>query len=436
MVTAVNEVSLIIKVEKKDKFEVKMGTVSGMTEVCCANHQIYCKVINGEIQVTSYRGNKPGWENITGKWLEYAKQLTARKLPEEFMAMLGMSSDDKPIANVNDCLDGGDSAGDSAVSTVVNTVTIADDARSGAEVLKDAISKNPKHVQEKVNMLGGYKDSTEGDCEEKMNEIIPEKNADGSYTLVCKNNIEVRTIAMRINESNNVVPHIYLHSSVDGYISKMVAIPASNIINGGTKLKNELKNMGGFLTDGEINLANNILHAIVVDNKISIIGDASLSYSDILRYFKDYITEHLNKRYDETNGDYCPSVIVEKKDNGSIVIGIRNRDFDDKYAELMAESEMMNERMFKKQGKLLGDLIPDAGRGGGDHILGDKYYERYYGTNRTNLQEKKKKIESKERIQRIKYPDNEAEELWEKEAEFRTNHPELLTYVPELEVQS
>lgn len=426
MVTAVNEVSLIIKVEKKDKFEVRMGTVSGMTELCCDNHQIYCKVNKGEIHVTSYRGNKPGWKNITGKWLDYAKQLTARKLPEDFMKMLGMSSDDKPIANVNDCFDGGDSAEDSAVSTVVNTATITDDARSGAEVLKEAISKNPKHVQEKVDILAGCKDSTAERLEElfKSPNYAAKKNNDGTHTLIKKGDIEVRVKAVIIKENRNVVPHVYICNVKTGFISKMFPVTSSNIRNGGTKLKNELKNVGGLFSDKEIDMAHAKLLILVMKNIISSVEDESMSYSDILSYYKDYITSALDKRYDEKDSEYCPSVIVEKKDNGSIIIGVRNTDFDNIYEKLVAESEVMNERTFKKQGKVLGDLSPDAGRGGGDHILGEKYSPRYG-------------MSPNERMQRFSYTADEANELWKQEAKFREKHPELVSYVhQEKEVQS
>lgn len=420
MVTVVNEVSLIIKVEKKDKFEVKMGTVTGMTEVCCANHQIYCKAINGEIQVKSYRGNKPGWENITGKWIEYAKQITERMLPEDFMKMLGMSSDDKPIDNVNDCFDGGDSVGDSAVSTVVNTTSsIADDARSGAEVLKEAIAKNPKHVQEKINILARYTDNTEADLEKVMNDpnYAAVQNLDGSHTLISKANIEVRTMALKINESKNIVPHIYIYNSENGYTSNMVAIQASNVRNGGSKFKNELKNIEGHFTDEEIGMAYFKLWRLVWTEAISTVDDESKSYSDILSKIKDYIEKQLNKRYDDTKDGHSPSVIVEKKDSGLIVVGIRNKDFDKKYEKLIKKSLVMSERAFKKQAKMLGDMIPDAGRGGGDHILGEKYCSRYG-------------MKPKERMQRINYSEGELEELWIREEAFRKSHPDVVEYDP------
>ena len=233
-----------------------------------------------------------------------------------------------------------------------------------------------------------------------------------------------RVKAVIIKENRNVVPHVYICNVKTGFISKMFPVTSSNIRNGGTKLKNELKNVGGLFSDKEIDMAHAKLLILVMKNIISSVEDESMSYSDILSYYKDYITSALDKRYDEKDSEYCPSVIVEKKDNGSIIIGVRNTDFDNIYEKLVAESEVMNERTFKKQGKVLGDLSPDAGRGRGDHILGEKYSPRYG-------------MSPNERMQRFSYTADEANELWKQEAKFREKHPELVSYVhQEKEVQS
>ena len=220
------------------------------------------------------------------------------------------------------------------------------------------------------------------------------------------------------------MPHVYICNVKTGFISKMFPVTSSNIRNGGTKLKNELKNVGGLFSDKEIDMAHAKLLILVMKNIISSVEDESRSYSDILSFYKNYITSALDKRYDEKDSEYCPSVIVEKKDNGSIIIGVRNTDFDNIYEKLVAESEVMNERAFKRQGKVLGDLSPDAGRGGGDHILGEKYSPRYG-------------MSPDERMQRFSYTADEANELWKQEAKFREKHPELVSYVhQEKEVQS
>lgn len=417
------------------------------------------------LRIESYRGNKSGdWENITPKWTEYSKVLAEGKLPEEFEQLL--KGDDGMNTTVTSNMENnnneevvkesginseslgeifGTSTADdentddrqedlSVINTDISTLTEGDglkkmieksrhtltteEGKKAVEAMSKAISSNMPAV------------SVDEDTEKmKLKKLMEDpryrstRNEDGSFTIAMSqiggHRYEVR-VAGEMNSStftttvNVWLVHIYKNSE---NASDYYSIATRSIRQGGTALINLITDYSNIFSPAEAHYANGRLFVLIMKNQLNMqVLNPSYSYSETMKWFREYIVNGIRERHEHSDDRsfWHPEIYLEEvaygprsgKKGKQIVIGIWDSEFRRIYKSLVDDGLAINDSSFLKQGKQLHDLLPDAGRGGGQHMPGSPTSERYGQP-------------STARIQRFRFDKELSRELWESECMFR-----------------
>lgn len=223
------------------------------------------------------------------------------------------------------------------------------------------------------------------------------KDVDGRYILIEKNGMKIKCYGAV--GGSDYCSSVYIYPEKNGVagISKVVSI--NEISNMSAKIFKYIGNNKARFALSEINLAVNRLWLLNEIKKIEEEDlDCYMNPSEILGYFKEYISEHITDYVIVNNNKIWGTVYAEQMDDGHYDIGIWQEDFKVLYKELETDVTI---KEWCKMGKGMKWLLPDTGRGGGQHTP---------GSGRCNDYGKDKK----DRIQRFVFTEEEAQELWGK----------------------
>ena len=398
------------------------GKIEKIDEAYFNADRLFMKIgQSGELIIQSSRGNLLGWKDITAQWKRFRNDFQNNRMPEELKAMCSTME----AINENS---------DSTVNTDIGSIKNGEGYKMLYEkTQKKNIDENCKNAVETMEKI--TKSNTTGaaitcDAEEKKlqqlknkPELRSRKNSDGSFTiansLLDGHCYEIRVFGElnRSKMTRSVGVYIVDFKGDVVNVGASMSIPVRNIVQGGTKLTNIMQDYGRVFSSAEICNANDRLYILVMDNRLEMKPlTPYLSYSEIRLRFINYIKDCLKNRWNSSgnkeelhNEIYLEEVQDRNSEDGKrrIDVGIWQKEFEAIYKTLIDEDEVdMKMREFLKQGKALGNLIPDSGRGGGQHTPSSSTSERYGRS-------------PYDRIQRFSFDEKELASLWDKEKEFR-----------------
>jgi hypothetical protein len=189
--------------------------------------------------------------------------------------------------------------------------------------------------------------------------------------------------------------YVYAASSDESDVGMPHTIKPSNVRKGGNALADFMMRFGGEFEQGEINVAFDRLWVLVM------VGELAKEKADDQMNAKQILNHFLDKIDYEFNGINTMNVYCEEfEEKGRIDIGVWDDVFDAWYAEI-EEQAGVGKHAWLKHAKKLKWLLPDKGRGGGQHNPGVERSARYDRT-------------ANDRIQRFNIPMEQAREWMDK----------------------
>ena len=241
-----------------------------------------------------------------------------------------------------------------------------------------------------VEKVGDYRKWTDKEIEEKLKlpEFKVDRNSRGHLKLAHSGNIEVWVYGEISNA--DFTCSVYVYAVRDGKEGKARPISMVNIEHGAPALGSFMIDLGGVFSEADIFNAQQKLWMLKKIGKIKMRDlECEWNMTDIHEYFIDVIEKELS-------GINTVSVYAEKV-NERIDIGIWQNVFDAHW-RFIEEKTCISQRAWCKQAKANGWLLPDPGRGGGQHTPGEA---------RSKLYNRKEN----DRIQRFTFEEKKAEEL-------------------------
>lgn len=209
------------------------------------------------------------------------------------------------------------------------------------------------------------------------------KEKDGHHVIAESANSDLKIKVYGEGGKSDLTKGAYVYAKTHNKIGKARKISLADISKGGTGLMNFMLEFGNAFTMADISIASNRLWLLNELGKISIIDlEPRLDMQGIHAFFMKKIAEGFQGL--DTMAIYAEEV------EGRIDIGIW-QDVFDAYWEEIADDTDIDKRAWCKQAKAQGWLLPDAGRGGGQHTPSAKRC-KLYGRKET------------ERIQRFSVP--------------------------------
>lgn len=189
--------------------------------------------------------------------------------------------------------------------------------------------------------------------------------------------------------------YVYAASSDESAVGMPHSIKPSNVRKGANALSDFMMQFGGEFEQGEISAACNKLWILLM------LGDLDKEKADDQMNAMEIWKHFLNKIEYEFNGTNTMTVYCEEfEEKGRIDIGIWQDVFDTWYEEI-EEQAGVSKRAWLKHAKKMRWLLPDTGRGGGQHNPGVERSARYSRT-------------ANDRIQRFNIPKEQAREWMDK----------------------
>lgn len=215
------------------------------------------------------------------------------------------------------------------------------------------------------------------------------KEKDGHHVIAESANSDLKIKVYGEGGKSDLTKGAYVYAKTHTKTGKARKISLADISKGGTTLMNFMLEFGNAFTMADISIANNRLWLLNELGKLNIIDlEPRLDMQGIHAFFMKKIAHGFEGL--DTMTIYAEEV------EGRIDIGIWQDTFD-AYWEEIADDTDVDKRAWCKQAKALGWLLPDAGRGGGQHTPSAKRC-KLYGRKET------------ERIQRFSVPKAQAEQ--------------------------
>ena len=209
------------------------------------------------------------------------------------------------------------------------------------------------------------------------------KEKDGHHVIAESANSDLKIKVYGEGGKSDLTKGAYVYAKTHNKIGKARKISLADISKGGTTLMNFMLEFGNAFTMADISIANNRLWLLNELGKLNIIDlEPRLDMKGIHAFFMKKISQGFEGL--DTMTIYAEEV------EGRIDIGIWQDTFD-AYWEEIADDTDVDKRAWCKQAKAQGWLLPDAGRGGGQHTPSAKRC-KLYGRKET------------ERIQRFSVP--------------------------------
>jgi hypothetical protein len=228
-------------------------------------------------------------------------------------------------------------------------------------------------------------------------EVKQDKN--GHFIIAESRTCDMKLMAYGEGGRSDLTCGLYVYAKSHGHVGKAKSIKLSNVMMGGTALTNFMADIGlNVFTMEDISVANKRLWKICMFGKLNMLDlEPKLDAQGIHSYFMKKIAEGFN-------GLDTMTIYAEKISRGSgkgrYDIGIWQDAFDAYWEEIADETDI-DKRAWLKQAKALGWLLPDKGRGGGQHTPSIPHSKRY-GRKETD------------RIQRFAVPYSQASEWMKK----------------------
>lgn len=209
------------------------------------------------------------------------------------------------------------------------------------------------------------------------------KEKDGHHVIAESANSDLKIKVYGEGGKSDLTKGAYVYAKTHNKIGKARKISLADISKGGTGLMNFMLEFGNAFTMADISIANNRLWLLNELGKLNIIDlEPRLDMQGIHAFYMKKIAQGFEGL--DTMTIYAEEV------EGRIDIGIWQDTFD-AYWEEIADDTDVDKRAWCKQAKAQGWLLPDAGRGGGQHTPSAKRC-KLYGRKET------------ERIQRFSVP--------------------------------
>ena len=215
------------------------------------------------------------------------------------------------------------------------------------------------------------------------------KEKDGHHVIAESANSDLKIKVYGEGGKSDLTKGAYVYAKTHTKTGRARKISLADISKGGTTLMNFMLEFGNAFTMADISIANNRLWLLNELGKLNIIDfEPRLDMKGIHAFFMKKISQGFEGLDSMT--------IYAEEVEGRIDIGIWQDTFD-AYWEEIADDTDIDKRAWCKQAKALGWLLPDAGRGGGQHTPSAKRC-KLYGRKET------------ERIQRFSVPRAQAEQ--------------------------
>jgi hypothetical protein len=186
------------------------------------------------------------------------------------------------------------------------------------------------------------------------------RDRNGHYIIAESKSSHKKIIAYGEGGRPDLTSCVYVYAQTHKRTGVAHRIPLSNIRRGGTALTKFLESFEGVeFSEAEIRMAGNRLWLLVMLGKLDMVDlEEKLDAQGVHAFFLRYIDKELS-------GGNSKSVYVEQV-NGRIDVGIWNDDYHALWESLKDKTDI-DERAWAKHAKAIGWLLPDKGRGGGDH---------------------------------------------------------------------
>lgn len=215
------------------------------------------------------------------------------------------------------------------------------------------------------------------------------KEKDGHHVIAESANSDLKIKVYGEGGKSDLTKGAYVYAKTHTQTGKARKISLADISKGGTGLMNFMLEFGNAFTMADISIANNRLWLLNELGKLNILElEPKLDMKGIHSFFMKKIAQGFK-------GLDTMTIYAEEVED-RIDIGIWQDTFD-AYWEEIADDTDIDKRAWCKQAKALGWLLPDAGRGGGQHTPSAKRCHAY-GRKET------------ERIQRFSIPKAQAEQ--------------------------
>lgn len=215
------------------------------------------------------------------------------------------------------------------------------------------------------------------------------KEKDGHHVIAESANSDLKIKVYGESGRSDLTRGAYVYAKTHTQTGKARKISLADISKGGTGLMNFMLEFGNAFTMADISVANNRLWLLNELGKLNILDlEPKLDMKGIHSFFMKKIAQGFEGL--DTMTIYAEEV------GDRIDIGIWQDTFDG-YWEEIAEDTDIDKRAWCKQAKALGWLLPDKGRGGGQHTPSEKRCYAY-GKKET------------ERIQRFSVPKAQAKQ--------------------------
>lgn len=447
----VRPITVRVSLGEDGTMQLSGDKITAMDKRYSVGDRIYLKKSKEGLIFQSYRGNmSQEWDNITPKWYKYSVLLAKGKLPEELEQLL---KEDENIETTAPAV-----APTDALSTVFSEVSVNSDTTVKEEIIPtvntnmSAIpdgqglkelkkkAKRGSNLQKSKESAKKLADKIQGDKSgvvitddtdtQKLKRYQEEpiyrsvRNSDGSFTIaksqIHRHKYEIRVCGELNSTTFTTSVKVFLVDCYNGKenIGACKSIPTRSIRQGGTNLINLIMDFGNIFTMAEANYANGRLFVLIMSGQMTMQDlDNCYSFSQTVDWFREYITKGLTERAKsiDNKGLWHPEIYLEEISHGPrselrgkhIVCGIWQSDFKKLYKSLVDEGKVIiKEAEFLKQGKQQHILLPDAGRGGGQHTPGEPTCLRYGRS-------------STERIQRFCFDRRSLQVMWNTETVFR-----------------
>lgn len=443
----VRRITVKVYIGEDGSLQLSGDKLTAMDERCSAGDRICIKKSKDELVFQSCRGNmSQGWNDISSKWMKYSEMMKKGEFSEDIDQMLKDGNEESKVTDkeerltiISDMKDNKAINETEVTMPNINTdISIIADGNGEKELEKNIKkrlnSNNGKEAAKAVeNKIHGNKTGIEEDEDSeqiKLKKYMEDpkyqsiRNGDGSYTIaksqIHRHRYEIRACGELNSTTFTTSVKIYLVDCYNGKenIGACKSIPTRSIRQGGTNLINLILDFGTIFSMAEANYANGRLFVLLMNGRMVMQDlDNYYSFSQTVDWFKEYITNGLAERAKNINNKvlWHPEIYLEEISYGPrseqrgkhIVCGIWQSDFRKHYKSLMDEGKVnIKESEFLKQCKQQHILLPDAGRGGGQHTPGEPTCRRY-GRSGT------------ERIQRFCFDRRSLQVMWNTETVFR-----------------
>jgi hypothetical protein len=218
------------------------------------------------------------------------------------------------------------------------------------------------------------------------------KEKNGHYVIAESATRDLKLLVYGEGGRSDLTKRLYIYAKTHDKVGKAHSMSLADIEKGGMGLTNYMYEYGNAFSQADISIAANKLWLLNKLGKLEMKElEPQMDAKEIYNFFMGKIAKGFEGV--ETLGIYAEK-IEQGAEKGRIDIGIWESDFDAYWEEIQDETDI-DKRAWLKQAKAMGWLLPDKGRGGGQHTPSARNAQ-LYGHKPT------------ERIQRFNVPKKQA----------------------------